>query len=166
MRFVVGCDLEGFKRYAKRDGVRADVAVLEIHIEQEPSSVIVSQLGNEIIGHAIWHETSTEEHRKGAPRGREDREVLERLLGGTKEKIVELHELWLIEEYRGRGYWKRFFEFFEEFMSRRSYDSIVYYADHPAALAICRKREYKEDYVKQIGEYVFHIPVKRGKPRL
>jgi GNAT superfamily N-acetyltransferase len=49
-----------------------------------------------------------------------------------KESIVELHEIWLIEKYRGKGYGKRFFEFFEEFIRRKGYDSLVYYADHPS----------------------------------
>jgi GNAT superfamily N-acetyltransferase len=115
---------------------------------------------NEIIGDAIWHETSTDEHREGDPRDREDREILRKLCGGKKDNIVELHEIWLIKKYRGKGYGKRFFEFFEVFIGRKGYDSFVYYADHPAALAICRKRGYKEDYLKSEGEYVFYIQLK------
>jgi len=160
VEFVVGCDLEEFKRYAEKDGVRADLEVLEKVLPKDASSLIVLKEGDKIIGHAIWHETNTEEHRKGDPRDKEDRRILEKLLGG-KKSFVELHEVWLIEAYRGKGYGKEFFEFFEEFMKRRGYDAIVFYADHPAALAICYKRGYKEDYLKKMAEYVFYLPLKK-----
>jgi GNAT superfamily N-acetyltransferase len=113
---------------------------------------------NEIIGDAIWHETSTDEHREGDPRDREDREILRKLCGGKKDNIVELHEIWLIKKYRGKGYGKRFFE---EFIGRKGYDSLVYYADHPAALAICRKKGYKEDYLESENYHVFYIQLKK-----
>jgi len=161
VKLVVGCDLEEFKRYSKKDGVRADLEVLEKVITKDASSLIVLKKGNEIIGHAIWHETNTEEHRKGDSRDKEDREMLEKLLGGKKD-FVELHEIWLMEEYRGRGYGKRFFEFFEVFIGNKGYDSIVFYASHPAALAICRQRGYKEGgYLTGIAEYVFYLTLKK-----
>jgi len=160
LKLVVGCDLDEFKKYSKRDGARVDLVVLEKVIPRDPSCLIVLREGGEIIGHAIWHETNTLEHRKGDPRDKEDREVLERLLGGKKD-FVELHEVWLLEEYRGRGYGKKFFEFFEEFIRNKGYDSIVFYADHPAALAICRQRGYKEDYETGIAEHVFYLPPKK-----
>jgi GNAT superfamily N-acetyltransferase len=160
MKFVAGCDSEEFKRYAKREGVRADLGVLEKIIPRDPSSLIVWRENHEIIGHAIWHETNTEEHRKGDPRDKEDREILEKLLGGKKD-FIELHEIWLMEEYRGKGYGKKFFDFFEDFIRNKGYDSIVFYADHPAALAICRQRRCKEAYEKGIGEYVFYLPLKK-----
>lgn len=155
MRFVVGCDFEEFKRYSKRDGVRADLEVLKILLPKDSSCLIVWKENNEIIGHAIWHETNTEEHRKGDPRDKEDREILKKLLGGKKD-FVELHEVWLIEKHRGKGYGKRFFEFFEEFTRNKGYNSIVFYAFHPAAIAICRQRGYKEDYLKKEAEHVFY----------
>ena len=155
MRFVVGCDFEEFKRYSKRDGVRADLEVLKILLPKDSSCLIVWKENNEIIGHAIWHETNTEEHRKGDPRDKEDREILKKLLGGKKD-FVELHEVWLIEKHRGKGYGKRFFEFFEEFTKNKGYNSIVFYAFHPAAIAICRQRGYKEDYLKKEAEHVFY----------
>lgn len=52
----------------------------------------------------------------------------------------------MTEEHRGKGYGKRFFDFFEEYMRRKGYDSLVYYAFDPAAVAICRKRGYNEAY--------------------
>ena len=83
MEFIVGCDLEEFKRYYKtlRDlhnyyktlGLQ-DVSVGELGVEEEywvtkdPCHLIVWREGNEIVGHAIWHETSTDEHKKGDPR--------------------------------------------------------------------------------------------------
>jgi GNAT superfamily N-acetyltransferase len=165
MRFVVRCELEEFKEYYKKNGFSGEQGTGELGITEEkivaqdPSHLIVWRESNEIIGDAIWHETSTDEHRKGVPRDREDREILRKLCGGKKDNIVELHEIWLMKEYRGKGYGKRFFEFFEEFIRRKGYDSFVYYADHPAALAICRKRGYKEDYLKSVREYVFYCPL-------
>ena len=162
LKFVVGCELEEFKDYYRRNGFAGEQGTGELGITEEkiitqdPAHLIVWRQNNEIIGDAIWHETSTEEHREGDPRDLEDREILRKLCGGKKDNIVELHEIWLIEKYRGKGYGKRFFEFFEEFIRRNGYDSFVYYADHQAALAICRKRGYAEDYLESAGEYVFY----------
>ena len=91
--------------------------------------------------------------RGGEPREKEDKEILHGFLGKEKD-FIELHELWLRKEYRGKGYGKRFFEFFEEYMRRKDYDSLVYYAFDPAAVAICRRRGYKEAYgLKEAGPY-------------
>jgi len=170
MKFEVGCDLEEFKRYYKtlddlhnyfRTLGLADVkfgglgAVEEEIIKRDQSHLIVWRENDEIIGDAIWHETSTDEHRKGDPRDNEDRIILRRLLGGRKDNIVELHEVWLKTKHRGKGYGKKFFEFFEEFIRKKGYDSIVYYTDHPAAIAICRKRGYKEGFLEKEKWHVF-----------
>ena len=167
MKFVVGCDLNEFKSYHCRTvGPLGETE--EYWVTKDPSHLIVWKEDNEIIGHAIWHETSIEEHRKGEPRDKEDREILKKLLGRKKD-FVELHEVWLDKKHRGKGYGKKFFEFFEKFIANRGYDSIVYYAYHPAAVAICRKRGYKEAYGLQEkgieGElqtmYVFYLSLKR-----
>ena len=166
MRTVVGCDLEEFKRYYKKlaldkewQGTFGFTEELDTSWERvlvkNPSLLVVWRENNEIIGHAIWHETSTDEHRKGDPRDKEDRVILRRLLGGRKDNIVELHEIWLRKKYRGKGYGKRFFEFFEGFIRKKGYDSIVYYTDNPAAIAICRKRGWKEDFLAKEKWYVF-----------
>jgi GNAT superfamily N-acetyltransferase len=163
MKFVVGCDLEEFKEYYKRNGFAGEQGTGELGIteekivRQDPAHVIVWRENNEIIGDAIWHETSTDEHREGDPRDREDRETLRKLCGGKKGNIVELHEIWLTRQYRGKGYGKRFFDFFEEFIRNKGYDSIIFYAFHPAAITICRKRGYKEDYLAKEREYVFYL---------
>jgi len=166
MRIVVGCDLEEFKKYYRRLALdkewrgtfgfteELDTSWEKVLVEN-PSLLIVWRENNEIIGHAIWHETSTDEHREGDPRDREDREILRKLCGGKKDNIVELHEIWLRKKYRGKGYGKRFFEFFEEFIRKKGYNCIVYYADHPAAIAICRKRGCKEGFLEKEKEYVF-----------
>jgi len=161
----VGCDLEEFKEYYKRNGFAGEQGTGELGITEEkivsqnPAHLIVWRENNEIIGDAIWHETSTDEHRKGDPRDREDRRILRKLCGGKRDNFVELHEIWLMKEYRGKGYGKRFFDYFEDFVRKKGFESFVYYADHPAALAICRKRAYKEDYLKDMKEYVFYCPL-------
>lgn len=142
MRLVVGCNFEEFKNYYNR--TLGKLGETEEHwVTTDPSHLIIWKEKNKIIGHAIWHETNTEQHRKGDPRDKEDREVLEKLLGG-KSGFVELHEIWLKKKHRGKGYGKKFFEFFEEFIRNKGYNSIIYYAYHPAAIAICRERGYKE----------------------
>jgi len=166
VKFLVGCDFEEFRRYLERIGLykeEGELEKLETLLMNKLLNLIVWRENGEIIGHAIWHETNTEEHRKGDPRDKEDRETLERLLGAKKD-FVELHEVWLTEEHRGKGYGKRFFEFFEEYMRDKGYDRIVFYAHHPAALAICRKQRYKEGgsvCVDGVAEYVFYLPLKK-----
>ncbi|MGD8565352.1 MAG: GNAT family N-acetyltransferase [Candidatus Bathyarchaeota archaeon] len=161
MEFVVGCDLEEFKEYYRRNGFSGEQGTGELGITEEkvitedPTHLIVWKENNEIIGDAIWHETSTDEHRQGSPRDREDKEILRKLCGGKKDNIVELHEVWLKKEFRGKGFGKRFFEYFEGFIRRKGYDSIVYYANDPAAIAICRKRGWKEDLLTKENWSVF-----------
>jgi len=166
MKFIVGCDLEEFKRYYKKlaldkewQGTFGFTEELDTNWEKilakNPSLLFVWRENDEIIGHAIWHETSTDEHREGDPRDKEDKEILRKLCGGKKDNIVELHEIWLRKKYRGKGLGKRFFEFFEEFIRKKGYDSIVYYADHRAAIAICRNRGWKEGFLAKENWYVF-----------
>ncbi len=176
MKVEVGCDLEEFKRYFRtltglhnyfRTLGLADDTLQELGsteeeiIGKDPSHLIVWREANDIIGHAVWHETSTDEHREGDPRDRMDRKVLRELCGGRKENIVELHEIWLREEHRGKGHGKRFFDFFEGFIRKQGYISIVYYADHPAALAICRDRGWKEGFLTDENWSVFCSPLAR-----
>jgi len=170
MEFVVGCDLEEYKRYYRTlDGLHryyrtlglTDVkfgelgATEEEIIKRNPSHLIVWRENDDIIGHAVWHETSTDEYRPGDPRDEEDKEILKRLLGGKKDNVVELHEIWLRKKYRGRGYGKKFFWFFEDFVRKQGYDSIVYYSDDPAAIAICRKRGYSEGFLEKEKWHIF-----------
>ncbi len=156
MRFVEGCDLQEFSKYLVKLGQytgKGELDGLRSRLESGRFSLIVFRENDEIIGHAIWHETNTEEHRKGDPREKEDKEILHGFLGKKKD-FIELHELWLRTEYRGKGYGKQFFDFFEDHMRRKNHDSIVYYAFDPAAVAICRKRGYKEAYgLKEAGPY-------------
>ena len=170
VRFVEDCDFREFVEYLRRVGLyerKEDLDELREKIAAKRINLIVWREDDEIVGHAIWHESSASEHRKGDPRDRDDREILERLCGGKRD-FVELHEVWLDENYRGRGYGKQFFPFFEDYIRRKGYDAIVYYAYHPAALTVCRQRGYKEAYGLQLtgpkGEiatcYVFFLRVK------
>jgi GNAT superfamily N-acetyltransferase len=170
VKIDVGCSLEeyrsyyrtldGFHRYLRTLGL-TDVTVGELGsteaeiIKNDPTHLIVLRKQQEIIGHAIWHEASTDEHRAGDPRDTEDRDLLRKLCGGQRNHLVELHELWLRKRWRGRGYGKRFFEFFEEFVKAKGYHAIVYYTEHPAARAICRKRGWKEGFLTGEGWYVY-----------
>lgn len=173
MKFIVGFSLEEFKRYYEMlDDLHeyfktigpTDSESIELGetkrdiVERDPSHLIIWNEDDEIIGHAIWHEATTDEHKKGDPREEEDRDILERLLGGKKD-LVELHEVWLKTKHRGRGYGKRFFQFFEDFVRSKGHDAIAYYTDHPAAIAICRERGYREDYLEEEGWHVFCLQV-------
>lgn len=156
MKFVEGCDFGEFSKYLAKIGQYAaegELERLKRFIDSGLFNLIVFRENGEIVGHAIWHETSTEEHRKGDRRDEDDREILRGFFGGKKD-FVELHELWLTREKRGKGYGKRFFGFFEEYVRDKGYDSIVFYAFDPAAVAICRQRGYKEGYgIKEAGPY-------------
>jgi GNAT superfamily N-acetyltransferase len=170
MRIDVGCDLEEYKRYYKtlddlhnyfRTLGLTDVKFGELGSTEEEiikgdlSHLIVWRENNNIIGHAVWHETSTDEHRDGDPRDREDREILRKLCCGKKDNIVELHEIWLRKKHRGKGYGEEFFEFFEEFIKKKGYNSIIYYTDNPAAIAICRNRGWKEAYLPKEKWHIY-----------
>jgi len=170
MRFEVGCNPESeeFKEYWNRNGYNQESKgynhdrLLEelADVIKDLSQLIVWRYNGEIVGHAVWHESNTEEHRKGVPRDKEDREALEKLLG-NKKGFVELHEWWLIEKHRGKGYGNEFLDFFETYMKSHGYADLVFYADHPAALAAFRKHGYREGgYLKRLNEYVFHLSLK------
>ena len=77
-------------------------------------------------------------------------------LANGRQEIIELHELWLKEAHRGKGYGKQFFEFFEKFIIIRGYNKIVYYADNASAIGISRKRGYKEKYYESQKWYTFY----------
>lgn len=155
MQFVVGCGKEEFTNYYVGNGYDGSLEHLINVVIKDPSQLIVWREDGKVVSHAVWHEGNTEEHRKGEARYREDTEAVEKLLGG-KKRFVELHELWLTKEYRRKGHGEQFFTFFEDLMESKGFDDIVFYAHHPAALAICRKRGYKDGgYLKEVGEYVF-----------
>ncbi|MHA1966695.1 MAG: GNAT family N-acetyltransferase [Candidatus Hodarchaeales archaeon] len=143
MQIKVGCDLSTFKEYYKTCG-RGEIGEIEEEIIiDDPSHCILWTEGQVILGHVLWHECSTSEHRKGDPRDKTDREILESLFGQNKQ-LIELHEVWLTKQFRGKGYGKKIFEYLEGYLLKRGFKNIVYYADHPAALTICRNRDYKE----------------------
>lgn len=167
LKFEVGCDPESeeFKEYWARNGYGQEskglghdrlLEMLVDDVKVNAVQLIVWRENGKIVGHALWHESNTEEHRKGSPRHRDDREALEKLLGG-KKNFVELHEWWLIETYRGKGYGNEFLDFFEVCMKSKGYVDLVFYADHAAALAAFRKHGYQEGgYVEGSKEYVFY----------
>jgi ribosomal protein S18 acetylase RimI-like enzyme len=171
LRFEVGCDPESeeFKEYWSRNGYGLEhkgynhdrlLEMLVDVIKGNLLQLIVWRENGKIVGHAVWHESKTEEHRKGVPRDKEDREALKKLLGG-KKNFVELHEWWLIEKHRGKSYGSKFLDFFEAHMKSKRYVDLVFYADHPAALAAFRKHGYLEGgYLKGPKEYVFCLSLK------
>lgn len=129
------------------------------HLDNDIRHLIIWKDSTEIVGHCIWHETSTDEMTPGDPRDNDDKETLRALFGGQKENLVELHELWLRTEHRGKGYGHQFFDFFESFVSQNGFDGIAHYSDYPGVLALCRKRGYKEAFLDSSGWYVFALKV-------
>ncbi len=125
-------------------------------VKESPERLIVWKEENEILGHAIWHPSDTETHPDGSQREEDDREILLELLGGPAA-FVELHEIWLLEEHRGKGYGEAFFDFFEDMMTEKGFRHIVYYADHPAALTICRRRGYSEAHGVELDGRTFYV---------
>ena len=68
MKFMVGCDLSTFKKYYATCG-RGDLDDIEEKILLDDlSHCILWMRGQEILGHTLWHECSTSEHRRGDPR--------------------------------------------------------------------------------------------------
>ncbi len=121
------------------------------HVLNNPEHLILFVDKGKIIGHAIWHESNTEVHTPGGgPREADDRQALRRLVGKGGE-FIELHELWVIPEQRGNRYGTRFFDFFEKFAAGRGFSHIIHYAYDPAALAVCRKRGYREEFGVKSG---------------
>jgi len=131
----------------------------EQHVERNPNHLIIWADEGKIVGHCIWHETSTEEMISGDPRDAEDRECLRQLFGGVRSNLVELHELWLKSEHRGKGFGNEFFDFFENYVSEVGFEGIVYYTDNEAAIALCRKRGYMESFQDNTGWYLFALHV-------
>jgi GNAT superfamily N-acetyltransferase len=130
----------------------------ERYVESDPHYLIIWRDKGEIVGHCIWHKTSIEEMSPGNPRDDDDKECLRLLFGGEKDNLVELHELWLRTEHRGKGFDEEFFDFLENYVSMTGFDGIVYYTDHKRAVALCRKRGYREDFLDSSGLYVFALP--------
>jgi GNAT superfamily N-acetyltransferase len=141
LRFEVGCDLEELREYWNGSGYDGNFDYLMNVVIKDSSQLIVWREDNKVVGHSVWHESNTEEHRQGDPREKEDIKVL--------------------EKYRGKGYGEMFHAFFEKFMKDKGYYHIVFYAHHPAAVAICRKQGYREGgYLKGLNEYVFYLSLK------
>ena len=135
-----------------------DVEELRVHLEglglnlgpteerlitEKPERLIMWRDEGVLVGHTIWHASNTRVHPDGEPREVDDRRILEEELNIVGD-FIELHEIWLGDDYRGRGYGSSFFDYFEEMVKKKGFNSIVYYADHPAARSICRKRGYSE----------------------
>jgi GNAT superfamily N-acetyltransferase len=131
----------------------------EQHVERDSNHLIIWVDDGKIVGHCIWHETSTDEMIPGDSRDDDDRDHLRHLFGEKKENLVELHELWLKSEHRGKGHGRQFFDFFEDYVSVGGFDGIVYYTDHEAAIALCRKRGYNEAFLESAGLHVFTLPL-------
>ncbi|MFW9846766.1 MAG: GNAT family N-acetyltransferase [Candidatus Thorarchaeota archaeon] len=170
MEFIVGYDIQQFEQfylglndlhtfYRTRGQRESEINELgddeRGHIDSDPDHLIMWMDRNQIVGHAIWHETSTDEMTAGDPRDEDDRKTLRELFGGKRENLVELHEVWLKTEHRGRKHGNRFLAFFEDFARKRGFDGIVYYSDNPAAVALCRRRGYTEAFLETGGWYVF-----------
>lgn len=174
MEFIVGYSWDAFNEYYQTlDDLQSyykslglngftNMAVGETEariIKADPSHLIVWCEGQDVVGHAIWHETSTDEHHIGEPRDEDDRVNLRRLFDGKMENLVEVHEVWLRPEHRGMGFGKQFFTFFEEFIRERGFVGIVYYTENPAGIAICRQRGYREAELESKGWKIFALVV-------
>jgi GNAT superfamily N-acetyltransferase len=142
--FSHGGDIEELRSYLNRIGLTLG-STEEKLIQEKKERLIIWKDEDEIIGHSIWHISNSKKHPDGEPREENDRNLLEKKLKVIGD-FIELHEIWLSNDHRGRGYGTRFFEYFENMIKRKGYNIIVYYANHPAALAICRNRGYKEAF--------------------
>jgi ribosomal protein S18 acetylase RimI-like enzyme len=156
LKFEARRDLGEFREYLKRSGYDADIDYYQKLVIKDPARLIVWKENDKIVGHAVWHESNCQEHSKGSPRDKEDAEALRKLLCKKKD-FVELHEWWLIKNCRGKGYGNQFLDFFEAYMKSEGYTDLVFYGDHPAALAAFRRHGYREGgYLEGPKEYIFY----------
>ena len=161
MKFAVGYDYK--KNEYSMNEFREEIISEFGYSEETEEKIVNDNLShliamiedNQVIGWAIWHESNTREHQKGNPRDEEDIKILEQLTNGYCE-VIELHELWLKKAHRGKGYGKQFFDFFEDFITSKGYNKLVYYTDNASAISICRKRGYKESYYKDLNWHTFY----------
>ena len=86
MDFIIGHDLQKFG-YTLDEFREEYISITDIIddteaeiIKDDPSHLIAFKENQEILGWAIWHESSTTEHREGSPRDKEDRKILEKLV--------------------------------------------------------------------------------------
>jgi GNAT superfamily N-acetyltransferase len=170
--FLIGYEYDEFQRYYRTldtlhnyyksleldDVIFGEIGpTLDTIIKQNQSHLIIWRVDEEIIGHAVWHETSTDEHRAGDSRDEIDCDIVRELFGGIKNNIVELHELWLRPVNRGKGYGQEFFEFFEQYIREQGFLGILYYTENPSAIHICRKRDYKEAFLTNSQWHIFSL---------
>ncbi len=142
--FNHGGEILELKEYCEALGLTLGETEKQL-INEKPERLIMWREADKLVGHAIWHVSDTRNHPDGSPREYDDRRILEEELG-VKGNFIELHEIWLSDTYRGRGYGSEFFEYFEKMVREKGYQVIVYYADHPAALKICLNRGYQVSY--------------------
>ena len=167
LEFQVGSDMSEFKEYYRtltdlqlylRKENKDLGTCEENHIKNDPNHLMIIKKKSKIIGHAIWHESSTEVHLPNQPRDPHDRNLLREFFHG-EGYFVELHELWLKTKYRGQGIGQRFFRFFEKFIKEQGFHAIIYYTDNEAAETICRKRGYLESFLPEENWMVFYLPL-------
>jgi len=87
MKFVEGCDFNEFSKYLaklRQYTGEGELDLLKRSLESGLFHLIVFRENDKIIGHAIWHESTTEEHRKGLPRDKIDRRILEGFMGKAR----------------------------------------------------------------------------------
>lgn len=142
--FSHGGEIKELRAYLEGLGLKLGPTEEKL-IRENPERLIMWRDGDALVGHTIWHASNTKVHPDGEPREEDDRRILEKELNIVGD-FIELHEIWLSDDYRGRGYGSLFFDYFEEMVKRKCFRAIVYYADHPAAMNICRKRGYREAY--------------------
>jgi len=142
--FTHGGDIEELRAHLESLGLSLG-ATEERLIREKPERLIMWRDNGTLVGHAIWHASNTKQHPDGEPREPDDKRILEEELK-VKGDFIELHEIWLNNTYRGRGYGLKFFDYFEEMVESKGFKSIVYYADHPAAMVICFRRGYKHAF--------------------
>jgi GNAT superfamily N-acetyltransferase len=142
VKFSHGGDIEELRTHLEELGLTLG-STEERLVKEKPERLIVWRDNVILVGHTIWHVSNTRMHPDGEEREADDRRILEEELNVVGD-FIELHEIWLGDDHRGKGYGSAFFDFFEDMVMEKGFKAIVYYADHPAAMSICRRRGYRE----------------------
>lgn len=148
VEFSHGGDIEELRKHLEGLGLTLGETEERL-IRDNPDQLIMWRDEGKLVGHTIWHPSNTKVHPDGEEREAEDRKTLEKELNVVGD-FIELHEIWLSDNHRGKGYGSAFFDYFEDMVKGKGFNAIVYYADHPAATYLCRKCGYREAYGLEI----------------
>lgn len=105
VEFSHGGDIEELRVHLEGLGLGLGLTESRL-IEENPDHLIMWRDVGVLVGHTIWHPSNAKVHPDGEEREAEDRRILEEELSVVGD-FIELHEIWLSDDHRGKGYGAR-----------------------------------------------------------